>query len=1021
MRLARSAVHCLRAALLSAIGLFQFTTALALPADITLDQLYHSQWTVQDGAPSGIEAIAQTRDGYIWLSAGGRLFRFDGVEFEHIDRLGSSVLPPEKVFAIWARPEGGLWISYQYGGATFIGDEGVHSYFMTEGLPPNSIRVFAEDGSGGMWAGTTRGLLRLEAGRWAFVSDAWNIPLTDVTDASLDRDGTLWVLTLDGLFYLRRGSQRFEAAGLRLGINEFNAALISSPDGLCWLAQAARGLTRLRTPARNQSVVAHWSKYWSEIEHELPAMLIDRHSNLWLSSSGNFTRVSLHFAEQAAAESSHTRLAGEHAGPLLEDREGNVWLTSSSGLDKFRTSAFTKLPLLRGRGAFGPAIATQENSVWVATLAGDLSRFADGQQRDSLRLPAPWAAALHLDGKGTLWVGGSASSIWHRQADRWMEWRPDDATSAGGIQAITSASDGTLWVSIVRSGVYRVVRNHWTLWGDLADLPREPATTLAFDSVGRLWLGYVNNRVALVDRGRVTLFDASDGLSTGAVQVTAVRGRNLWIGGERGVNWFDGQRFHRVVGEQQRAFTQVNGIAEQTYGDLWLNTSEGAVLIPAAEVRKFVGAPSNEVQFRLFDYLDGMPGAPTRIRPLPTIAESGDGRLWFSSTDGVVSLASGWLASNPLAPNVLIKSISVDGQNLDVESSRASPLQLPSNPRVLQIAYTALSFTIPERVKFKYRLEGTDMGWQDVGTRREVQFTGLTPGSYRFQVIASNDSGVWNQTGAAVELIVPPTFLQSRKFFALSVATACALLWLLFLLRMRQVKAHLQSRSEERLMERERIARELHDTFLQGVQGLMLRFQSATDRIPEGQPARQLMEDALDRADRVLAEGRDKVAELRDSIDSNLLESLTLVGGELSRDYAIAFQSEIDGAQRELNPLVQEEAYRLGCEALTNAFRHSKATRIVVTVQFGLRYFVLRVVDDGSGFDVSNCKPGRWGLKGMRERAERVRGRFTLSSAPGTGTTVELHVAARLAYRRYQRGRWAWLNRFRGSGIEDQV
>src|SRR5690606_34436613 len=419
---------------------------------------------------------------------------------------------------------------------------------------------------------------------------------------------------------------------------------------------------------------------------------------------------------------------------------------------------------------------------------------------------------------------------------------------------------------IARVGVYRVIDNRWTPWGGLAGLPREPATAMAVDPAGRLWLGYVDSRVAVVDQGHVTVYDSADGLSTGAVQVIAVRGRDIWVGGEMGLARLEGSRFHTVRGARGHAFGNVSGIMERAQGELWLNTSDGAVLIPADEVRKAEANPFHPVEFRLFDHLDGMLGAPGYLRPAPTAVESTDGRLWFSTYDGVVSLAPAPIARNVVVPSVYIKSITVDGERTNVEGQGHSALQLPTKPRVLQIAYTAPSFTIPERVQFRYRLEGSEMGWEDVGTRREAFFTGLPPGHYRFQVIAANDSGLWNETGASLEFVIPPTFLQSRAFLALCVTVALAAVWLLFILRMRQVRTKLQWRSEARLLERERIARDLHDTFLQGVQGLMLRFQFATERIPDGEPARVLMEDALDRADRVLADGRDKVSELRATV-----------------------------------------------------------------------------------------------------------------------------------------------------------
>ncbi|MCR6661622.1 MAG: histidine kinase [Luteimonas sp.] len=586
--------------------------------------------------------------------------------------------------------------------------------------------------------------------------------------------------------------------------------------------------------------------------------------------------------------------------------------------------------------------------------------------------------------------------------------------NAGGIQAIASQPDGTMWVSVLAVGVYRVVDDRWTLWGGLHDLPREPATALAVDPGARLWLGYVDGRVAAVDQGRVTVYDTSDGLMPGAVQVVSARGRNIWIGGERGLSWFDGQRFHAVRGAGEDMFGNVTGIVESARGDLWLNTTDGAVLVSSGEVRKLLANPGQPVESRLFDHLDGMSGAAHHLGPWPTAVESTDGRLWFTTAEGVVSLAPRPPARNTVVPDVYIKSITVDGKHTSVEGRTDTILQLPTKPHVLQIAYTAPSFTIPERVHFRYRLEGSEMGWEDVGTRREAFFTGLPPGHYRFQVIAANDSGLWNETGASLEFVIPPTFLQSRTFLAMCAAFAVAIIWLLFVLRMRQVRAKLQWRSEARLLERERIARDLHDTFLQGVQGLMLRFQSAAERIPQGEPARELMEDALDRADRVLADGRDKVSELRATVSLNLPEALALVGNELSRDYAVGFRAHVEGDIRTLDPLVQEEAYRIGAEALANAFRHAGATRISVATVFGRRQFEVRVTDDGCGFDLSSARKGRWGLKGMRERAGKIRGKIHLSSKPGTGTTVDLHVPARVAYRNAGDGRRGWRRMFGG-------
>lgn len=998
----------------------------ALPSDLAIAQLYHTQWTIHDGAPAGIDCLAQTRDGYIWIAAGGRLYRFDGVAFEQIQRVGQSALPGGKIFRVWASPEGGLWVSYLYGGASFINEGRIESYFEREGLPPNSIVDFGRDRSGGMWAATTRGLMRLEGGRWTYASDTWGLPKIYATNISLDRDGTLWVLSDEAIFFLRAGSRRFEE-GMRMHAGRGRPYFVSSPDGATWVVQSRFGLMPLRTPARGKPIEQNWDTRGFDGQREFLVSLFDRDSSLWLPSPDGVVRVPFAHGRRSGAAASadpdesqeRIALTGERTIWMLEDREGNIWIGTNGGLDKFRASALAKVTL--PHASSWPVLAAgNDGEIWVSA-GGRLHRFVKGVETEVVQGPGVVLESMYVDRAGTLWIG-FGKSIFHWKDGKWIEWHLPAGAGAlgGGAQAVTSEPGGALWVSVLRAGVYRVVDNHWTLWGGHADLPRETATTLVFDSKGRLWLGYIDGRVAILDGGRVTIYGASDGLNAGVVQAMLIRGPHAWIGGERGLSWFDGKRFHPVRPASPGQFEGVNGILETSQGDLWLNTDEGAVHICADEVRKGVADPGHAVQFRQLNYLDGMPGAPTDIRPSPTIAQSGDGRIWFMSTNGVVWLDPARLTRNSVVPGVYIRSITADGTRYAPGADAASPLQLPVHPHTVQIDYTALSLAIPERVRFRYRLEGTDIGWQDAGTRREAFFTELAPGRYRFHVVASNDAGLWNTTGATMDFVVPPTFFQSREWIVLCVALASAALWLLFLFRIRQVKTQLHWRNEERLLERARIARELHDTFLQGVQGLVLRFQSAAERIPESEPARQLMEDALDRADRVLAEGRDKVSGIRASIGSDLTQSLRMMGEELARDYAVAFDVQVEGAPCALHPLVHEEAYRIGTEALANAFLHARASRIAVCVDFNCLSLGIVVTDDGTGFDESTArKAGHWGLHGMRERAARIRGRLVVRSRPGAGTVVELRVSGRFAYKNAPASCWTRLLRPRWPGTED--
>jgi signal transduction histidine kinase len=345
---------------------------------------------------------------------------------------------------------------------------------------------------------------------------------------------------------------------------------------------------------------------------------------------------------------------------------------------------------------------------------------------------------------------------------------------------------------------------------------------------------------------------------------------------------------------------------------------------------------------------------------------------------------------------------------------------LPVHTTDVQIEYAGNSLAVPERVQFRYKLEGLDRDWHDAGTRREAHYANLGPGRYSFHVIASNNDGVWNDTGASLDFAIAPAFYQTRWFYALCAVGCLGLLLVLYQVRMRQVAAQVRSRLEARLVERERIARELHDTLLQGMQGLIWRFQAATDRIPPAEAARQLMEQSLDRADQLLAEGRDKVKELRPTLGdaADLAKALAAEGEQFAGETSIEFRVAVQGDVRDLHPIVSEEGFLIGREALSNAFRHARARRIEVEIDYERAALHVRIRDDGEGIGGAvldaGGRPGHFGLIGMRERAKKLGAQLDIWSRPGAGTEIDLRVPARVAYARAKRasgGFWASLGK----------
>jgi signal transduction histidine kinase len=458
-------------------------------------------------------------------------------------------------------------------------------------------------------------------------------------------------------------------------------------------------------------------------------------------------------------------------------------------------------------------------------------------------------------------------------------------------------------------------------------------------------------------------------------------------------------------------------MVKDNHGALWLYVQCGLIEIEASELAKWRADPKVKIKSRVFDRLKGAyPGAKYRAQPLATRAP--DGRIWFST--GLVAQA---VDPDHLFPNSVVPPVHVEGIIADESMYQpTAPIRLPPRTRNVQIDYTALSLSIPQEVRFRYRLEGRDIAWQDPGTRRQAFYTDLHPGDYTFRVIACNSDGVWNVTGASLPFTVAPAFDQTTWFRYLCILAGAAILWTLYWLRLRQATEQLHERLGARLDERERIARELHDTLLQSFNALLLRLQTVSNVLPaRPEEAKKRVDSAIEQAAGAITEGRDALHELRSgglrTVD--ISESISSFGKELIASATPQNSPEIrvqaEGALRELNDNVRDEVYRIAVEALRNAFRHAQARQIEAEIKYDDQHFSLHVRDDGKGIDPNVLErgrvPGHWGLHGMRERASLIGGKFEAWSKPDSGTEIELSIPAAIAYEKPSTSRWYLFNR----------
>ena len=554
---------------------------------------------------------------------------------------------------------------------------------------------------------------------------------------------------------------------------------------------------------------------------------------------------------------------------------------------------------------------------------------------------------------------------------------------------------------MAKVGVFRRSDGTWQLNGGFAELPSGPSIRAIADDRGRIWLSYPNNRIATIDHNQVTLYGPNDGLGIGNVLSLSVRGEHVWAAGDGGIAYLASNRkFVAFQAKGGNSLRGVSGVVETAAGDLWLNSPDGVYWFAASEIEALLSTPGYQPSYKLFTQDDGINGQPQAIRPGPSMIEGSDGRIWVATKQDLSWIDPSHIRYNEVAPTIMVSGLTADGKLWPLSPTATLP-PLTAN---LRIAYTAPALSMPERAHFRYRLQGVDRGWQEAGTRREAFYTRLPPGTYHFEVLAINEDGVASVAPASFSFKVGPAFFQTVWFRCLLAGLAALAAWCLYALRVSFIERRYRLLLRERSAERERIARDLHDTLLQGMQGILLQIDSLTRGSALSDAQRESALKIGDQMRSTLIDGRDAIVALRQSHDhqADLIGGLLAVGHEAAAQSETRFSLRVLSDPRHLLHGVCKEVLAIAREAVLNAFRHAEAEAVWVSVDYTPQALTISICDNGIGVSEERIeeqqKEGHWGIAGMRERAAKLGGQLMVISSPGKGTAVELELSRRHAY-----------------------
>ena len=929
-------------------------------------------WDQKDGLPAGIVySIAQDSAGYLWLAMDDGVIRFDGFQFTDWAEVSGDGLPPAQARALRAAPDGSLWVGFAYpGGVSRIKDAEVRNYGEPDGLPRSALVTIASDHDGTIWAGTEAGLYQLRGERWHAATPDEMQPHAGVASLYVNREGDLLVGLASGVYQRRAGGTSF---------TRVQTARRASPgqDRPRGITEDWAGRLWVTDPVSGFSIIGatdSWAEHGRGME-----LFTDSRREVWVATFGEGlwrvrpSKIGGPRVERIGLVGSVAR----NVTSLFEDRERNIWAGLVDGLVRLSPHKVTPLTNL---GIVTSVQATQDGAVWVGTYDEGVLEFLANGRLERKHLAGSRVRALHADTRGVVWVGTDRAVFGLRHGTSPVLLRGSERLAQ--VESITSDSRGDVWIYDLEAGLFR-----WDgkqlLAAPLPTELRNARIVMYGDRNGQVWIAFddgQNSSVVIRDaEGRFEFLGSKHNLPPGAYRTIYEDARGaVWVSGFNNlIGRFVDKQFHPQMGKLDNG----RAIIEDESGRLWISAGPGIMAVDKDELDAAY-RDGRAFEYESFDELDGVAGTSTGfLFGDQNVARAADGRLWFVTGAGITVVDPRAIRTTAFSPRPRIDYAAADGQMV------AAPATFELRPGLvkLEIFYGALNLTSPHKTRFKYRLEGFDSGWVDAGPRRQVVYTNLPPRSYRFHVMAT--AGDSATESAAWQFYIRPAFYQRRWFWPLCVALLAAGTAGAWWVHLRRVHNQFVVVLEERA----RLSREIHDTLLQGLVGVALQFDIIGHDLKEPQSKARL-ERIRNELERYVREARQAIWDLRSLTleQRDLVSALREACEETAARVSATCDFSIVGTPRPCSSHLTEQLLHIAREAMANAARHAQPNHITVTLEFAEPSVILRIADDGRGFDPTSVTADskHFGLVTMRERTGTISGSFHLESTKGRGTTV---------------------------------